>query len=122
LLLDEGTGNCYFVFYRSFLRAVTPALLYSVKIFVGGKSHDEIKKKGCLTVENLIQEGTIGLIKAIEPFDLSKGQKFSTYAIWWVRQVITRAIEETGEIIRKPSSSRTVYRRLHRRVFEWTCG
>ena len=68
--------------------------------------------KGCLTVEDLIQEGTIGLVRAIEHFDLSKENKFATYAIWWVRQAITRAIEETGDIIRKPSYVAELDKRL----------
>lgn len=52
--------------------------------------------------EDLIQEGNIGLYKAIERYDVSKGFKFSTYATWWIRQSITRAIADKGTIIRKP--------------------
>jgi len=65
-----------------------------------------------LELSDLIQEGNLGLIVAIDKFEPERDLRFSTYAIWWIRQVILRAIRDKGKIVRIPSSNYDLYKRL----------
>ena len=69
---------------------------------------------------DLIEEGNLGLIKAVSKYDYTKGFKFSTYATWWIRQGITRAISEKSRLIRLPVYAHESVIRMNRRIREMT--
>jgi RNA polymerase primary sigma factor len=88
--IEKGDNEARNILARSNLR-----LVVSIAKKYVGRSPD-------LTLLDLIQEGNLGLFRAVDKFDWKKGYKFSTYATWWIRQAITRALADQSRTIRIP--------------------
>jgi RNA polymerase primary sigma factor len=69
-------------------------------------------RRGQMPFEDLIHEGIVGLVRALNRFDVDQGVRFSTYAVWWIRQAISRAIEHQSQMIRLPANLSLAQRKI----------
>lgn len=81
----------------------------------------EYKGRGVL-FEDLINEGNIGLIQAIEKFDETRGFKLITYAVWWIRQALLQCINEKGKTVRVPVNRMASYTKISRFIADYQCN
>jgi RNA polymerase primary sigma factor len=88
---------------RSGLRARERFMQCNLQLVVHVAKKYESRRRKSLEIMDLIQEGNIGLARAVELFDSSRGYKFSTYAYWWIKQGIQRALSQNDAMIRLPS-------------------
>lgn len=98
--IEEGDKEAFDLLVKSNLRLV---------VSIARKYKD----KG-MHILDLIQEGSLGLIKAVEKFEYKRGYKFSTYATWWIRQAITRALANQARTIRIPVHMFETYNQIYR--------
>lgn len=113
ILTPEEEYNLAVLAQKGDLEAKNQLLLHNLKLVVSIALKNI---NSCVSLEDKIQEGNLGLITAIEKFDPTKGYKFSTYATWWIKQKITRSIGEQGNIIRKPVNYQEKKRKVNKYI------
>jgi len=100
--------------YRSGERARQQFIKANLQLVVHVARKYEKRNRQTLEFMDLVQEGNIGLSRAVELFDYSRGYKFSTYAFWWIKQAINRALHYTDPIIRLPSNVHDMLFKINR--------
>ncbi len=104
--------------YRSGERARQQFIRANLQLVIHVARKYEKRTRKTLEFMDLVQEGNIGLARAVELFDYSRGYKFSTYAYWWIRQGISRALMQSDAIIRLPSALHDLLYRANRTSHE----
>lgn len=104
--------------YRSGERARQQFIRANLQLVIHVARKYEKRSRKTLEFMDLVQEGNIGLARAVELFDYSRGYKFSTYAYWWIRQGISRALLQSDAIIRLPSALHDLLYRANRTSHE----
>jgi RNA polymerase primary sigma factor len=99
---------------RSGQRARERFIQCNLQLVVHVAKKYESRKRKSLEIMDLIQEGNIGLARAVELFDYSRGYKFSTYAYWWIKQGIQRALSQNDSMIRLPTGLHDLLTKLAR--------
>ena len=107
---------------RRFLHARQVLAVGNLRLVVSVAKH---YRNWGLSFQDLIQEGNVGLLRAVDKFEHCRGNKFSTYALWWIRQAITRALADQGRTIRLPFHLHSQFKRvqtaIHKHLVEHGC-
>jgi RNA polymerase primary sigma factor len=96
---------------RAFNKIIKHNLLFVVSV---AKKYQSVVQKGSLTLEDLISEGNVGLAKAARRFNPDSGNKFISYAVWWIKQTILEAINDHVKSVRVPSNARNTMNLLNK--------
>lgn len=118
----EDVKNCHDVVYglENLAKKYKNELIQRNLRLVISRAKIYVKRSGGLDFDDLIQEGNIGLIKAVDKFDSSRKTKVSTYATWWIDQSIKRAISNKGKIVRVPTHIEWTQYNLNKLIHKMT--